>query len=86
MAFRVNDSASPSNSASTASVVLLRAPGGLPLGFPLRPLRKRVPCFVSVFSSILGPNCHPIEHTPACREGAFRPEAPHGAAPPTMQT
>jgi hypothetical protein len=59
---------------------LLRAPRGLPLGFPLWPLRKRVPCFVSVFSSIVAPNCQPIEHTPACRQGAFRPEAPHGLA------
>src|SRR3984893_17577765 len=65
IAFRVSTSASPSSSASTASVVLLRAPRGLPLGFPLWPLRKRAPCFVSVFSSILAPNCQPIE-THAC--------------------
>jgi hypothetical protein len=80
IAFRVSTSASPSSSASTASVVLLRAPGGLPLGFPLWPLRKRAPCFVSLFSSILAPNCQPIEHAPACRYGTFWPEAPHGLA------
>src|ERR1700720_225050 len=73
IAFRVSTSASPSSSASTASVVLLRAPRGLPLGFPLWPLRKRGPCFVSVFSSILAPNCQLIEHAPAYRHGMLWP-------------
>jgi hypothetical protein len=35
---------------------------------------------VPVFSSILAPNCQPIEHAPACRYGTFWPEAPLGLA------
>jgi hypothetical protein len=43
-------------------------------------------CFVSVFSSILAPNCQPIEHTPACREGAVsssRNLSDHQSRPPS---
>jgi hypothetical protein len=36
IALRVKPSASPSSSASTASVVLFLAPAGLPIGLPLK--------------------------------------------------
>ena len=49
----VDASASPSNKASMARVVLLRAPLALPAGFPDCPGANLVPCILSVFSGIV---------------------------------
>ena len=52
--FRVSASASPSSSASAASVVRWRAPLGLPPGFPERPFENGRPrCIPAVFAAIV---------------------------------